>query len=151
VSYGTFDTEEELWDAYNGDYGEEAEAEADSIVEQLDAAGQIDWGEESQAAEPPEEEDPYQGFEQGYQAALEGEVDRLERELGRSLREGEISRIVERLPQGEIPDLVEKHADELKNPSRETRHEMMAAAANQVIEQRDAERTPVAPLEGGAA
>jgi hypothetical protein len=144
VSYGPFQTEEELWAAYEGDLGEEAEAQADAIVEQLEAAGQIEWADEAQA------EDPYQGFEQGYQAALEGEVDRLERELGRSLREGEINRIVDRLPQGEVPDLVEKHVEELKNPSRETRHEMMAAAANQVIEQRDAERTPVAPLEGGA-
>lgn len=110
-----FESEQQLLAGYNGDFGVDVQASAER---QMEAQGYFDGFE----PEDPATEDALETED-----VFEAELDRLQRTIGRRLTSKEIRRIISDLPQGEIPDLVEKYGD-LKDRVKdgESRREFMA-------------------------
>jgi hypothetical protein len=87
-----------------------------------------------------------------WEAGVESEMDRLAKSVGRDLTEAEKARVLEGLPYGDVPNLVDEHAEDLRsrNEHPESRKELMAEAAQQVIDQQRAEEAPAETEEGVA-
>jgi hypothetical protein len=104
-----FDDLDELQEALNGEWGEEAQGQAEEVYDALEAQEQ----------------------QSGLQEMLEREVDRVERHVGRDLTTAEVKYLVDQVPHnGEMPDLMQ-YADGIKDRvgSEKSRVELTAEAA----------------------
>jgi hypothetical protein len=136
-----FDTEAELIAAAQGEYGVEAQAHALGLLGvEVEVEGDEDYddglnerlddleGRLAPAEEWEEAPEPTVGDEQ-WQAEFNGQIGRLEKRIGRELSTSEVQAIAEdTFSLDHIPDLAEKHADQLRGRvgDDDDRHQLMA-------------------------
>lgn len=120
-----FDTQEELEEALQGEWGEEAQEEAAALLQQAELEQQSQL------------EAEYVASDQELEDVLVEELERAESHAGRSLTQAEVRRMMRDLPgTGEVPDLVSTYGEALKGRTgtRQGRDELAEEAAREEID-----------------
>jgi len=128
-----FDTYDELEEALEGEWGQDAQFAARLAAVELQLAGRDDDGSEEYAEEHGTAE----------AQAFENEIARLEQRIGRTLTNKELERLVNAVPEdGPLPDLSEKYANELAgrgSQSADSRRALMLERAEDASAEAEAE------------
>lgn len=109
-------------------------------AEEIEAALSGAYGEEIQAEVAAELGIEFADTGANWENAVVSELARLEQQIGRNLTKVEAKRIAEELkPGSEVPNLVERHAEELRSrpDEKESRMALMAERADEAIAERE--------------